>query len=73
MKKIDAHAHIGYYGSFFNVGIKADEMVKVMDEFEISKTVVSDLYNEGIRNAVQNFPDRLLGALFISLTALSPS
>lgn len=66
MKKIDAHAHIGYYGSFFNVGIKADEMVKVMDEFEISKTVVSDLDNEGIRKAVQNFPDRLLGAVWVN-------
>lgn len=66
MKKIDAHAHIGYYGSFFDVGITAQELLRQMDDFEIERAVVSDLNNEEIRKAVMAFPDRLIGAVWIN-------
>lgn len=66
MKKIDAHAHIGYYGSFFDVGITAEDLVRQMDEFEIDKAIVSDLNNEEIRKAVKTFPDRLIGSVWIN-------
>ncbi|UCG66897.1 MAG: amidohydrolase [Deltaproteobacteria bacterium] len=66
MKKIDAHAHIGYYGSFFDVGITAQKLLRQMDDFEIEKAVVSDLNNEEIRKAVTAFPDRLIGAVWIN-------
>ena len=46
MKKIDAHSHIGYFGSWCNVGITADEMVTKMDEYEIEKSIISYPDNE---------------------------
>ena len=45
MKIIDAHAHIGYFGGFFNVGITADELVRQMDEYNIEKAVLCALNN----------------------------
>jgi len=66
MKIIDAHAHIGYYGSFFDVGITAKELVRQMDEFGIEKSIVSDLNNDGIRKAVRTFPDRFVGSVWVN-------
>jgi hypothetical protein len=66
MKIIDAHAHVGHYGGFFNVGITADELIRLMDVYEIEKTVISDLHHETIRAAITAYPDRLIGAVWVN-------
>ena len=35
MKKIDAHAHLGYIGGWANVGMDVDELISLMDTYEI--------------------------------------
>ena len=37
-KKIDAHSHIGTFGSPFNIHFNADLLLKQMEEFNIEKT-----------------------------------
>ena len=38
-KKIDAHSHIGTFGSPFNIHFNADLLLKQMEEFNIEKTI----------------------------------
>ena len=40
MKKIDAHAHLGYIGGWANVGMDADELISLMDTYEIETTMI---------------------------------
>lgn len=63
---IDAHAHIGYYGSFFNVGIEADELVGLMTESGIEKTVICALDNDMVRIAHRLYPDRLIPIVWVN-------
>jgi len=66
MKKIDAHAHIGYYGSFFDVGTTAEEYISLMDEYDFEKALIMHLDNEEVRKATEVFPDRLYGAVWVN-------
>ncbi len=34
-EKIDAHAHLGYIGGWANIGMDADELISLMDTYEI--------------------------------------
>ncbi|MDR1732318.1 MAG: amidohydrolase family protein [Synergistaceae bacterium] len=60
MKKIDAHAHVGYFGSWCDVGITAREMVEAMQRYDIEKSIVSYPDNTVARDAAAEFPDRLV-------------
>ena len=66
MKIIDAHAHIGYFGGFFDVGITAQDLVRQMDEYKIEKTVISALPNSETKKAIAEFPDRLIGTVWVN-------
>lgn len=66
MKKIDAHAHIGYFGGWFNVGTTAEELIGQMDEYEFEKTIICALPNEETKKAVEQFPDRLIGLVWVN-------
>ena len=66
MKVIDAHAHIGDFGSWADVRISDDELVSDMDRFHIEKTVVFTLPNNLVRRAVQKYPDRLIGYVWVN-------
>jgi len=66
MKIIDAHAHIGYFGSFFDVGITAEQLVRQMDEYSIEKTIICTLPNVDTKTAVEKFPERLLGIAWVN-------
>ena len=46
MKKIDAHAHLGYIGGWANVKMDADELISLMDTYEIETTMICVLDNE---------------------------
>jgi predicted TIM-barrel fold metal-dependent hydrolase len=65
LKKIDAHAHIGYFGSWCNVGLTAQEMVSAMDKYAIEKSLISYPDNAVIREAVASRPDRFLGLAWL--------
>jgi predicted TIM-barrel fold metal-dependent hydrolase len=59
MKKIDAHAHIGYFGSWCDVGLSAQEMIAAMGEYDIEKTIISYPNNAVTRDAIMAYPNKL--------------
>ncbi|MBQ9014556.1 MAG: amidohydrolase [Firmicutes bacterium] len=64
-KKIDFHSHIGYFGGWCDVGITPEEMLQVMDDYNIEKTVISTFPARESIEAVDRYPDRLLGAIWV--------
>lgn len=54
MKKIDAHAHIGDFGSWAGVDGSPEQLIAFMDEYEIEQTVLcakDHTGNEGVAEA----------------------
>lgn len=66
MKKIDAHAHIGYIGGWADVGITGEELIAQMDRFEIEKTVLCHEDNDIVYNMIKKWPDRIVGAVYVN-------
>lgn len=66
MKIIDAHAHVGYFGGFFDVGINTEDLIRQMDEYEIEKTVLCAIPNTETKMAVEKYPVRLLGITWVN-------
>lgn len=64
-KKIDAHSHIGYFGGWSDVGITPEELIEQMDAYNIEKTVISTFPAQESIEAVDKYPDRLVGAIWI--------
>ena len=65
MKKIDAHTHVGEYGGIFNVKIGEKELLSLMDEFEVERTVCCALPNDLVAGLVKRHPDRVSGAVWV--------
>lgn len=65
-KKIDAHSHVGIFGGWCGVSITPEEMIKQMDEYNIEKTVVSTYPIRESIEAVDQFPERLVGAAWVN-------
>jgi len=65
-KKIDAHSHIGYFGSWSDVGITTDELIAQMDEYNVEKTVICTYPMDESIEAVDKHPDRLVGAAWVN-------
>lgn len=61
MKKIDAHAHLGYIGGWANVKMDADELISLMDTYEIETTMICVLDNEVATRLCRNIQDVLKG------------
>ncbi|MDR1608145.1 MAG: amidohydrolase family protein [Deltaproteobacteria bacterium] len=57
--KIDAHAHVGFFGSWCGVAVTAQEMVEQMDFYGLQKAIISYPDNEVTLAAQKEFPDRL--------------
>ena len=62
---IDSHTHLGNF-PMFSVSLNADEMVSIMNQCNIRKSVVSALPNELTLNAVRQHPDKLVGLVWIN-------
>jgi predicted TIM-barrel fold metal-dependent hydrolase len=60
-KKIDLHVHIGVFGGWANVSLTDEQLVKLMDDYNVEKSAVYFIDNELVRRAVQKYPDRLVG------------
>lgn len=65
-KKIDAHSHVGYFGSWSNVGITPEELIQQMDEYNVEKSVISTYPIGESIEAVDKYPDRLVGAAWVN-------
>ncbi|MDR2178781.1 MAG: amidohydrolase family protein [Synergistaceae bacterium] len=61
MKKIDAHAHVGYFGSWCDVGVTAAEMVAAMRQYDIEKSIISYPDNSVTLVALAEHPTRFCG------------
>lgn len=66
MNKIDAHAHVGFFGGWANVGLTAEEMIAEMDQYAIEQAVISYMDNTVTEDAVQRFPARFAGLTWVN-------
>lgn len=66
MRKIDAHAHIGFIGGWANVEMTSEKIVALMNEYEIEKTVVCCEDNAATICAMKAFPNRVEGAVYVN-------
>jgi predicted TIM-barrel fold metal-dependent hydrolase len=67
IEKIDAHAHVGYFGSWCDVGVTANEMLLSMAEYRICRSIIS--YPD---NAVTETALRLAPQSFAALAWMNP-
>ncbi len=58
---IDAHAHVGRFGSWANVSCSATELVEKMDASHVEKSVLFAPDNLLVRRAVIRYPERFVG------------
>ena len=61
MSIIDAHAHVGSFGSWAGVSATAEQLVAEMDRFQVERAAVFGLDNELVKRAVKSHPGRLVG------------
>ncbi|MEG0156246.1 MAG: amidohydrolase family protein [Anaerovoracaceae bacterium] len=66
LKKIDAHSHIGYFGGWCNVGITPEELIEEMKTYNIEKSVISTFPPQASIDAVDQYPDQLIGAIWVN-------
>ncbi len=61
VKVIDAHAHVGRFGSWANVSCTASELLAQMDAAGVEKAVLFAPDNGLVRESVRRHPKRLVG------------
>jgi predicted TIM-barrel fold metal-dependent hydrolase len=60
-KIIDAHAHVGKFGSWANVSASARQLLEKMDESGVERSVLFGPDNLLVRDAVRRHPTRFVG------------
>ena len=68
IRKFDAHAHVGYFGSWCDVGMTAEEMTEAMRDYDIEKSIISYPDNDVTRKALEKYP-----AQFSALAWMNPN
>jgi len=63
-EKIDAHAHLGDFGGWANVACNDKELLRSMELYNVSKSVVFSLDNELVKKAVARHPKELFGCVW---------
>jgi predicted TIM-barrel fold metal-dependent hydrolase len=58
---IDAHTHVGRFGSWAQVGCTAKELIREMDEAAVTKSILFAPDNLLVRKAVSGNPQRFVG------------
>jgi predicted TIM-barrel fold metal-dependent hydrolase len=59
--KIDAHSHIGRFGSWAGLESTADELIEQMRLYNVSKSVLFYFQNDEVKRAVEKYPQQLVG------------
>jgi predicted TIM-barrel fold metal-dependent hydrolase len=59
--KIDAHAHIGKFGSWAGIESTPEELLEQMKLYNVERSAVFYLDNDLVRKAVDASPDKLVG------------
>ena len=68
-KKIDAHSHIGKFGSPFNIDFDLQRLTEQMEEFNIEKTILCPAgchLNEELKTAYQAAPDKIIPLCWVN-------
>ena len=65
MKKIDSHAHVGYFGSWCDVGLTPEEMLAAMREYDIERSIISYPDNEVTIRALEAGKGALTGIAWL--------
>ena len=58
---IDAHAHVGKFGSWAQVSSTGESLIAEMDQFAVEKAIVFSPENLLVHDTVQKYPKRLVG------------
>ena len=69
IKKIDAHSHIGRFGSPFNIDFDAERLRKQMEEFQIEKTILCPAgcsLNEELNREYKNAPGKIVPLCWVN-------
>lgn len=62
---VDAHTHLGDF-PLFNVRLDAEGLIRMMDECGVDHALLFSLPNELTREAVERYPDRLSGMVWVN-------
>lgn len=65
-KKIDAHSHVGVFGGWSSCQISPEELIADMDTYNVEKAVISTFPIRESIEAVDKYPDRLIGAAWVN-------
>ena len=68
-RKIDAHSHIGSFGSPFNVDFNTELLARQMDEYNIEKTILCPAgahLNEELNAAWHAMPERIIPLCWVN-------
>lgn len=69
IRKIDAHTHIGVFGSPFNINFDVDRLLKQMEIYNIEKTILcaSGCHeNEDTAAAYKAHPDKIIPLMWVN-------
>jgi len=58
---IDAHAHVGVFGSWAQVSSTGETLLAEMDEFDVERAIVFSPDNNIVHNTVTRYPTRMVG------------
>ena len=63
-RKIDAHTHIGKFGSWADVSCTEEELIERMTAYNVEKSCVYYMDNKLVRKAVKKYPKKLVGVVW---------
>lgn len=69
IKKIDAHSHIGRFGSPFYIDFDTERLKKQMEEFQIEKCILCPAgcsLNEELNTAYKNMPEKIIPLCWVN-------
>ena len=76
IKKIDAHTHIGAFGSPFNINFDTDRLIEQMNTYNIEKTILcasGPHSNEDTVAAFKAHPDKIIPLMWINCAEGQPA
>lgn len=62
---VDSHTHLGVF-PLFNVKLDVNEMLEIMKKHKIEKSVVFSLPNELTLQAVEKYPQKIIGFIWLN-------